>query len=264
MTKQEYLEKALEYVSKIHPEYNAKTDSEKFSLEINDKFSAFLHTPFNNSKNKGFNDWEKELEMFLQINLETLKTRKELTLEEIKARILPQVKPLKDIEYAKAQLKYLPAEENLFFDDFLADLKIIYVIDSEKTYTYLTLKEINRLKISREEIKKLAIDHLEKLPGNNKVKQVPMEDGNFSLIWEDNDGYDAARILLPNLYKTLSTVLGNEFYIAIPHRDVLVAMGANYKTSLEKFIKKEYEKSNRPVCGKIIKAGPNGLVISGD
>ncbi|MFH0792254.1 MAG: hypothetical protein V1905_03515, partial [bacterium] len=114
MTKQEYLEKALEYVNKTHPEFNAKADNEKFSLEINGKISAFLHTPFNNSKNNNFDDWKKELEMFLQINFESIKTRKESTSEEIKARILPQFKSLKDIEYAKAQLKNLSAEENLF------------------------------------------------------------------------------------------------------------------------------------------------------
>ena len=261
MTQKEYIEKALEFLNKIYPELGVKKCAEELALELKDNQRIFLHTPYIDSKNNDFREWEKELERFFKTIRESLVFVKELTPEEARLKILPQIKSLFEIEYSQKLLENIPTEENIFFDDFLDDLKIMYVIDDEKTYTYLTLKELKRLGISREEVKMIALENLEKLPRNRKIKQVPLKDGSFAFIWETNDGYDAPRILLPNLWQTLETMLGKEFIVAIPHRDLLIAAKLEFFKNLKELAVKKFKKSSRPITDKLIKVSGTGLSI---
>ncbi|MHC4976681.1 MAG: DUF1444 family protein, partial [Planctomycetota bacterium] len=67
-----------------------------------------------------------------------------------------------------------------------------------------------------------------------ELQVIDSEDGGRAAILSQRDGYDAARLLLEDLYMKLAPELGGNFYVATPARDVFVAMTSNP----EKFIQR--------------------------
>ena len=74
---------------------------------------------------------------------------------------------------------------------------------------------------------------------SDKIEAQSLErDGARGILIASSDGYDAARILIPELREFIAENIGSPFFFAIPNRDFLICWtGAN--SELDKFVREQ-------------------------
>ncbi len=81
------------------------------------------------------------------------------------------------------------------------------------------------------------------------------------LAISENDGYAAARILVPSVRTRIAELLGETFFIAFPNRDFLVAWSRDYAYHL-KFaarVKEDFESRNHPLSPDVFIGTAKGV-----
>jgi hypothetical protein len=107
---------------------------------------------------------------------------------------------------------------------FLDEVLISVVVDAEHGYAYVRTEDVERWQVSQIDLYESACDNLRDASQNLGVS---FYQGPPSIIALDiNDGYAAARILLPSLREFVSQRLGSPFFAGIPNRDFLIMWSA--------------------------------------
>lgn len=134
----------------------------------------------------------------------------------IAAMILPQLKPivlLSDLLDRGA--------EPIIYRLFLADIIITYAIHDGKRLSYLTETQLERWGVSEFDVHEQALKNL-----SQRSQDVPYHvAGSGSqqiVIFNHNDGLDAARILLPDMLAEVAKTIPGEILIGIPNRDFML------------------------------------------
>lgn len=131
-------------------------------------------------------------------------------------RIMPRVQPESIFQHlAREQVAYVP---------FVNGTVIVFVIDLPNMTVSVTTEQMVRWGVSIDELDELARKNLDQYVPELAVQIVESKDGGKAAIVNEQDGYDAARLLLSSLYKRLAPHLGGDFYVATPARDMFVAM----------------------------------------
>jgi len=138
-----------------------------------------------------------------------------VTSADARTRLLPQFMPAHYVRLAP--MVSFPFHENL---------DIGLVIDSAKTYRYALRDDLAAWDIAEGSALELAVANLEA-----RSRGIPVHlsgsDGPEKLIaLETRDGFDAARILIPEFQRFVADHLGDPFRFAIPNRDFLICWAA--------------------------------------
>jgi uncharacterized protein YtpQ (UPF0354 family) len=116
-----------------------------------------------------------------------------------------------------------PTESNdgvpLIFDDHTAETRIYYALDLGTTYRLIDEKMVEKEKWSMEQIKEVAAFNGRSLP--IKVKEDVVA-GNTFYFLNQNDGYDASRILNESFLREMREKVEGEMTVSVPHQDVLI------------------------------------------
>lgn len=120
-----------------------------------------------------------------------------------------------------------PAEH--VFEDFSADLVILYAEDSPKHIRYLTPKDLELGKIDRAELRSLAAANLQRLLP--KIER--HGSGGFFMLTAGGD-YEACLLLFDSIWDDLKPDVQGEIVVAIPSRDLLLVTGSRFPLGLEK------------------------------
>lgn len=94
------------------------------------------------------------------------------------------------------------------------------------------------------------------------IKNENKEKVSRACIFNTNDGYDSSRILLPKLYDNISAELGKEYYVAIPSRDMFMAISAEHQPTIKKVISKieqDYHSLPHPICLRLFLCVKDGV-----
>ncbi|WP_064092678.1 DUF1444 domain-containing protein [Rossellomorea aquimaris] len=108
---------------------------------------------------------------------------------------------------------------SLVTDDHTAETRIYYAVDLGTTYRLIDEKMLKTEGWSHEQMKETALFNVRGLPTNMKKDEVA---GNIFYFLNNNDGYDASRILNDSFLKQMSEDVQGEMTVAVPHQDVLV------------------------------------------
>jgi uncharacterized protein YtpQ (UPF0354 family) len=136
------------------------------------------------------------------------------TFEELKDRILPLVLSTEGAETRGPSVVTQP---------FIEGLTIAYAIDSDRTISYLSRSHFAAWNIAFDDLHDTAMDNLISRSEQMTAQAAQDEEGRVTLIFfQQMDGYDASRILLPTLHDRLREHLGSPFAAAIPNRDILL------------------------------------------
>lgn len=136
----------------------------------------------------------------------------ELNLDEIRDQIFPQLMPA---EYADG------ATSHLFSSPLASGISIGIVADFPQTYRYLTKEDLLRWNLSDQTLYEIAIANLNTASQGLDIQLYGSQTETFLAI-ASGDGYDAARILLPDLHDFISSHLGQTYRFGIPNRDFLI------------------------------------------
>lgn len=105
----------------------------------------------------------------------------------------------------------------------VAGLRVAYVVDSDRSMSYIPPATIRRWGVQLDELHEQAIGNLVKRSDQLAAHAAADEQGQVNLIlFQTMDGYDATRLLLPTLHDRLREHLGSPFLAGVPNRDILL------------------------------------------
>jgi uncharacterized protein YtpQ (UPF0354 family) len=144
--------------------------------------------------------------------------------------VLAAVEPSKaaalDWNSARSQLRLqlLPAEYvdtvPLVYKPFAKQAVQGFVLDGADAYQYVLREDLARWDVTIDDASRVAEANLQ--TASNEIPVNSSSGSDKFLIIQTSDGYDAARLLLPNIRVFAAQQLGSPFYAGVPNRDFLI------------------------------------------
>ncbi|GEK33860.1 DUF1444 family protein [Kurthia sibirica] len=104
-------------------------------------------------------------------------------------------------------------------DQHTAETAIYYALDLGRTYRLIDESMLAPLNLTKQQVKEAARFQVRSLPTNVKKDEVA---GNIFYFLNENDGYDASRILNESFLKEMADKVQGEMTVSVPHQDVLI------------------------------------------
>lgn len=139
------------------------------------------------------------------------------SFEELRLRVMPILKPLELLLTVRE--RELPM---LVYRPFLGDLMITYVIGEGKRLAYINEQHLERWQISDHELHIQAITNLRQRTSEIGSYTATGEGAQRLVIFNTQDGFDATRLLLPELLAELCSQFPGRMVIGIPNRDFMI------------------------------------------
>ena len=243
----------LDIAEKEYPDLKLSATNSPFLLQWKGEGQISLDNLYKQVRNnKGQPGMRDSVVRFLNVLTNVPPPEEELkTWEEARTRVRPQIFPR---DYLKeAELKQKMVFKPLAFSNELMEG---YVIDSENAFRYLLKSDLSRWKVSLETVKKAAYDNLGTATASTKLAS-KLATGDEArgkyLVIAVNDGYAAARLLLPAVRNQIETELGKPCYVAIPNRDCLIAWSydCNQEKQFENQVIRKFHFQDHPLSPEV-------------
>jgi uncharacterized protein YtpQ (UPF0354 family) len=110
-----------------------------------------------------------------------------------------------------------------------ANLATVYAVDSEDGFTIVTPEDIERWGTTVEEIDEIALDNLTRKTNEDEPLLCEPSGGQPLCGWASGDGYDATRMIVPELRRQIRAEYGNDEPVAyaVPEEHIYVALPLN-------------------------------------
>lgn len=108
---------------------------------------------------------------------------------------------------------------NFVTTDHTAETRIYYALDLGNTYRLIDEEILEKLNVTANQVREAARFSVKKLSTRTKKDEVS---GNIFYFVNENDGYDASRILNEAFLKEMKAKIEGEMTISVPHQDVLI------------------------------------------
>jgi uncharacterized protein YtpQ (UPF0354 family) len=150
-----------------------------------------------------------------------------------RARIVPLIKDRPWLEETRQGLLSRGVKEadisEYVFEDFSPDLIIVYAEDSPKNVRYLRPKDLEEAKLSRTELRSVAIENLKRLLPN-----IECRGGKGLYMITAGGDYDASVLLFDSIWSGKQMEVKGDFVVAVPTRDLLMVTGSKDPEGIEK------------------------------
>ncbi|ACL23162.1 DUF1444 family protein [Chloroflexus aggregans] len=140
------------------------------------------------------------------------------TFADVADRVMPMLKPI--VLLNAVFEKKLPM---LAYRPFLADLIITYVIDEPHSVAYINERHLERWGIGEHQLHERALANLAARTKDRATFLMTGEGVQRLIVANTQDGYDATRLLLPDLLASWQPQFPGKMVIGIPNRDFLIA-----------------------------------------
>lgn len=152
--------------------------------------------------------------------------------------------------------------DHLAIQPLVPGLCVGYVIDGDRTISYVSWAALKRWNVDLERLHQRAIGNLVGRSESMNAHAAQDESGRINLIlFQTLDGFDASRLLLPSLHDRLREHLGSPFIAAIPNRDILLCFRNEQSTvqSLRDQINSDYRTMPHQVTNKLLLVTADGI-----
>jgi uncharacterized protein YtpQ (UPF0354 family) len=124
------------------------------------------------------------------------------------------------------------AEDNaVLHRKFMGDLWITYVLDRPNSTSLLTRSDLKKLALPEAEVHELALENLRQACPDVPAKPVESMPGLWAV--EVGDSYEAARLLLPDLWAPYKEKVQGELIAVAPVRDAVMFTGSQNRPALQ-------------------------------
>ncbi len=131
-------------------------------------------------------------------------------------RIMPRIQPETIFDHLnREQVAHVP---------FVNGTAVVFVIDLPQMTVSVTTEQAVRWGVSFDDLDAIARENLNEYCPELELQVVSSREGGKAAIVAQQDGYDAARLLMSGLYERLAPQLGGDFLVATPSRDMFVAV----------------------------------------
>lgn len=169
-------------------------------------------------------------------------------------RVMPRIQPEGIFEHLNRELvAHVP---------FVNGTVIVFVIDLPQMTVSITTEQVVRWGLTSDELEPIARANLEHFQPNLHVRLIESKDGGRAAIVSEQDGYDAARLLLRGLYSRLAPQFGGDFLVAAPSRDMFVAISQGpdpFVDRLCKRVEQDYRRLPYPITSDLFYVTRDGV-----
>ncbi len=149
------------------------------------------------------------------------------SFDELRGRVYPMLKPIRLLVTIRE--RNLPM---IVYRPFLADLIITYVIEEPSSVAYISEQHLERWGLAEHELHEQAIANLRRRTLERGEQTVTGEGAQRLVIFSAQDGFDATRLLLPDLIEPWAAQMPGSAVIGIPNRDFLIIFSDSDRTIL--------------------------------
>lgn len=219
-----FVEHVVKLIKRMQPEFNINRVNPNElhvngrRLDLENLYRMVAHEP-----DRGTDIVEHFLDqLFMGDHVEV----NDIPLEQAKARIMPRIQPVSIFEHLTESLvAHVP---------FVNDTVIVFVLDMPHMTVSITMDQVIRWGITIEELDDLARENLDLYAPDLDMQVIESAEGGKAVIVAEQDGYDAARLLMGDLHAKLAGHLGPDFYVATPARDMFIALSCDPDTFVKR------------------------------
>lgn len=177
-----------------------------------------------------------------------------MSLEFARPRIMPRIQPESIFEHlTREMVAHVP---------FVNDTAVVFVIDLPQMTVSITTEQMVRWGLTVEDLDDIARKNLDTYAPELEVQLVESKEGGRAAIVSEQDGYDAARLLLTNLFRRLAPQLGGDFYVALPARDMFLALSPDpdlFVKRLHDRVEQDYRRLPYPISSDFFLVTRDGV-----
>ena len=177
-----------------------------------------------------------------------------LPLEVAKPRIMPRIQPESVFEHLEREhVAHLP---------FVNGTVIVFVLDMPHMTVSLTVEQLVRWGVTPDDLEFIARDNLSSYAPDLEMQIVDSSEGGRAAILSRQDGYDAARVLLDRLHSRLAPELNGDFYVALPARDMFLAISAEPSEFVDRIkarVQRDYRRMPYPITDRFFLVTRDGV-----
>jgi uncharacterized protein YtpQ (UPF0354 family) len=182
----------------------------------------------------------------------------ELSFSEAKDSLMPLLKP----RFALRTLEESPA-----LTGFPADLAVVYAVDRETDFTIVSPADVERWGRPLGEIHRLALANLSRQTNGQDWLLCEPVGGEKLCGWASEDGYDATRIIVPQLRRQIEKEYGGPAVYAMPMEHVSIALSyqvatrENTEEALRLKVRQDFSSADNPVSPELFVERNGKLVV---
>jgi uncharacterized protein YtpQ (UPF0354 family) len=131
---------------------------------------------------------------------------------------------------------------------------IVFVTDLPQMTVSITTEQMRKWGVGIDDLEEIARANLDEYAPGLDLQVIESKEGGKAVIVAEQDGYDASRLLMTDLHRRLSCELGREFYVAIPARDMFIAMSTGpegFVGRLKDRIREDYLRLPYPISPEL-------------
>ncbi|MEM8757411.1 MAG: DUF1444 family protein [Planctomycetota bacterium] len=184
----------------------------------------------------------------------------DIPFELARHRIMPRIQPESIFEHLSRELvAHVP---------FVNGTVIVFVLDQPSMTVSITTEQVVQWGVTVEELEAIARENLDAYSPEIDMQFVESKEGGQAAIISEQDGYDGARLLMGGLSCMLASRLGPDFLVAVPARDMFVALSAGptpFLRRLHRRVVQDYNRLPYPITDQLFlvtKDGVAGTVLS--
>lgn len=171
-----------------------------------------------------------------------------------RARIMPRIQPESIFNHLNREMvAHVP---------YVNDTVIVFVTDMPNMTVSITTEQLIRWGVVAEDVEEIARKNLDAYAPELEVQVIESKEGGKAAILSEQDGYDAARVLMGGLYARLAPQLGGNFYVATPARDMFVALSEGPSTFLRRLrdrVEHDYRRLPYPITDQFFYCTRDGV-----
>ncbi len=182
-----------------------------------------------------------------------------MSLEFVRPRIMPRIQPETIFQHlTREMVAHVP---------FVNDTVIVFVIDLPQMTVSITTEQMVRWNLCADELDRIARENLDRYAPTMEMQVVESKEGGRAVILAEQDGYDAARVLLSGLFNRLAPRLGGDFLVALPARDMFLAMTPSPEPFVHRLrdrIEHDYRRLPYPITSDLFYVTRDGVAGTKD
>lgn len=177
-----------------------------------------------------------------------------MDFDQARARIMPRIQPESIFTHLSREMVcHVP---------FVNDTVIVFVLDMPHMTVSITTDQVLRWGVATEDIDDIARENLDLYAPDLDMRVIESAEGGRAAIVSEQDGYDAARLLMSDLHERLAPHLGQDFYIATPARDMFIAMScepAGFVHRLKERVCEDHQRLPYPITTDLFLVTMDGI-----
>jgi uncharacterized protein YtpQ (UPF0354 family) len=180
------------------------------------------------------------------------------SLEDVRADLMPLLKGRFELRTYGFQPAQTP---------FPGRLAVLYVVDAEDAFTLVRPEDVERWGTTVGELQELALDNLLVQTNEDEPLLCEPSGGQKLCGWASSDGYDAARMLVPELRDQIVEDLGGPAAYAVPMENVFIALAldvlenGNTEELFRVKLQRDFQTSDDPLSPDIFVERGGELVL---